>query len=565
MTKRKRKNLSYDDAEWMGTEFMTDAEARQVLHVSEDTITVYKANGRLPTAMAPNGKKMLLREGVMQYAGHYMVDSQKPYGKCTECGKPFERTRLTPGKSKDPNNFSYRDGNICPDCRRDQKRGDDVDVRRVTSPYVPHSGGQVEFHQSNARYRLLSCGQRWGKDRCSIMEFIRRFADMLSEDRSPDLVPKVHGFLVAPSFPLARQLWREVKEFFPKEWIDQIYEGDKIIQTKGGGVIELKSADDPDALVAVGLDIVQVTEAARIKNLDEVWSNLRARVNSPGRGPKGRGGLIIANSTPRGKGYWYDLVRTGTKGDDKYDPDFESFRHPTSDNPHYDKEEFEKARRTTPERIFRQEWLAEFIDEADSVFRNVDECATYEGDEEPEDGEVYTIAWDPAQSVDYSAVGVRNSRGETVHITRWTGVTWQGQLERVRDMSRKYNYALVRMDSTGLGKTLPEALDKMGVPVEPVVFSNSVKEDMVNHLAFLMEQKAISYPNHQALKQELKDFKYTISDKGTIRYAAPRGSHDDLVTMMMLAYKDFNLDSLEMTDAYMGVLMGVSQRRSLAH
>src|SRR5690606_3417606 len=249
------------------------------------------------------------------------------------------------------------------------------------------------------------------------------------------------GWIVGPNLGLTRQSWRELKEFFPEDWIVRIYEGDRVISTVNGGIIEVKSADDPNALVSAGLDIVLITEAARIKDLEDVWSFLYSRVQSPGRGPNGTGGLILANSTPRGKGYWYELVRMGRKNDPNYDPEFETFEFPTESNPYFLKSEIEKARRRLPDRIFRQEYLAEFLDDASSVFTNIDACMTLEGHIEPEPGESYVMAWDPARSADYSAVGVRDSKGRMVYRVRWTGKPWTLQIDNIVQLSRKWNFA----------------------------------------------------------------------------------------------------------------------------
>ena len=45
-------------------------------------------------------------------------------------------------------------------------------------------------------------------------------------------------------------------------------------------IIEVHSAYDPESLVAVGLDLVTITEAARIADLEDVWSNIEGRLNS---------------------------------------------------------------------------------------------------------------------------------------------------------------------------------------------------------------------------------------------------------------------------------------------
>jgi hypothetical protein len=543
-----------DDYALLMEKYINEKEAAAVLNLSVESVRAYKAGRtpRLPSEIAPNGQKMLLRAGVMAYGKTFYSDDQLPYATCADCGNSFERTKRTSGRAKDATQKFYRDGNLCVECRKAAKNGG-VRENAATSAYEPHSGGQQLVHDSLARFKILNCGAGWGKDRCLINDFIRKFADMMSEDRrETQLEPRVHGFLIAPSYKLAEQIWRELIAYFPSEWTEQVWEGSKTLRTKplddkgGYGLVEVRSADDPNALVSVGLDVVLVTEASRIPDLERVWTYLLGRVNRPMRGPGGKGGLIMANSTPTGiQHFWYKLYRLGNAGDEKYNKRYESFHFTSYDNPYLDKEELDAERLMVSDRRFRQERLAEFIAEADSVFIGAEECATYTGPSEADAGETYLVSWDIGQKVDNAAVGVRNSRGETVEVFHWTGVPYAAQLDRVIGVSRKYNYATVRFDATGVGQTMGAQLDKAGVNCDPIHWTNSLKAEMVENLAFLMEQKAIAYPHHEAMIGEFKEFKYTISDTNVTRYSAPRGSHDDLVSMMVMLYKDYNQSEME--------------------
>jgi len=435
-------------------------------------------------------------------------------------------------------------------------------VRQAILPYTPHEK-QVLIHQSPARFKLLAAGSRFGKDRCMVMEFIQRFAEMLSEDRGPELVPTVYGWFVAPTYKMASQIWREFQSYFPREWVVDYWKSDYMISTINGGLIEVRSADDPDALVGVGLDIVLITEAARIKNLEEVWANLETRLMSPGRGPGGRGGIALINSTPKGAHtQFHRMFRWGQKDDPLYDPNWESWQFASFENPYLtdkDADFFERIKKRYPERIYRQEILAEFLADGQSVFPTAEECATYDGPETPEPGETYVIGWDPARSIDYSGVAIRNSKGQVVKVEQWSGKSWTTQVDLIEYYAKLYNYAHIVVDRTGLGETLPEALIQRGLSVEAIYFSNQEKEKMVNHLAMLIEQKAISYPNDPVLLAELKDYGYSISPTGNIKYGnSTKGTHDDLCTALFLCMKSYNLP--EITIPWMGLLGGIKKR-----
>ena len=267
-------------------------------------------------------------------------------GICEKCGKAFDQVwREEYG--------NYTQFKMCGQCRMEKARG----VSKAIIPYAPHPGQQL-VHASPARFRLLAAGARWGKDRCMIMEFIDQFSKMLSEDRGDDMVPKVHGWIIAPTFTLARQTWRELKAYFPRSWIVNIWESDRMIETVNDGIIEVRSADDPNMLVGVGIDIVLITEAARIPKLDEVWANIETRLMSPGRGPGGQGGIGLINSTPRGRTWYYSMFKWGQKDDPDYDPDWESWQFPSFNNPYLSSKDvkyLERMRNRYPDRIYQQE------------------------------------------------------------------------------------------------------------------------------------------------------------------------------------------------------------------
>ena len=70
-------------------------------------------------------------------------------------------------------------------------------------------------------------------------------------------------------------------------------------------------------------------------------------------------------STPKGKGWFYDLWRRG-RGDD---PDYEAWNRPSWTNPLLDADVIEEERGRLPERIFLQEYGAEFGEIDDVVKR----------------------------------------------------------------------------------------------------------------------------------------------------------------------------------------------------
>ena len=111
-----------------------------------------------------------------------------------------------------------------------------------------------------------------------------------------------------------------------------------VLRNIGGGSSEVraKSADNPVSLLGEGLDWVIVDEAAQLRPM--IWqSYISQRLID-------RKGWALLISTPRGKGYLYDLFRRGQSGD----PDYRSWNWPSWSNPHLDREVIERERNRLP-------------------------------------------------------------------------------------------------------------------------------------------------------------------------------------------------------------------------
>ena len=119
---------------------------------------------------------------------------------------------------------------------------------------------------------------------------------------------------------------------------------------KNGSILEIKSAEDPEKLVAFGIDYFWVDEAAMIKR--RAWENLTTRWKAGGGKLKG-----WITTTPRGFNWVYQIfVDPATRWKDSY---FQIAR--SIDNPLFPKEDFERARRELPEQFFRERYLGEFV------------------------------------------------------------------------------------------------------------------------------------------------------------------------------------------------------------
>ena len=387
--------------------------------------------------------------------------------------------------------------------------------------YVPHER-QREVHESTAPRRVLACGVRWGKTLCAAMEALA--AALEPRDRS-------FGWVVAPTYDLADKVFRELVVLAAEHLRHRIValrESDRrlVLRNLGGGISEIrgKSADNPVSLLGEGLDFVIVDEAARMK--PAIWEgHLSQRLID-------RKGWALLISTPRGKGWFYEMFRRG-QGDDA---DHASWNLPSWTNPHLDRELIEAERDRLPERVFAQEYEGRFIEGAGQVFRNVRECATGSW-QDPVRGLDYCGGLDLAKVTDYTVLVIVNGDREVVHVDRFHRVDWGIQIERIHAATRRYNDANLLVDSTGVGEPVYEALCAAGCIVEPYPFTAKSKNALVTNLCQMLEQSEIVLPKPELWPvgiDELEAFEYTVTDAGNVKTGAPYGVQDDCVAAVAL-------------------------------
>ena len=386
-------------------------------------------------------------------------------------------------------------------------------VKQITIPYTPQ-GYQLEIHNHPARFRVVNIGRRGGKTELLINEKIR---DAVKN-------PGLH-WIVAPSYRQVKSIcWTRLKSLLKVD-PDWKYNEQELYaeHPKIGTRIELKGADNEDSLRGVGLKSVGLDECAMMK------SNVWPEIIRPMLADSGGGALFI--STPKGRNWFYDVYLKGTNDD----PLWHSWNYPTSINKYISPEEIDQAKADLSEMLFKQEFMAEFLDETTGVFKGIRQCTVGEL-KEPIKGRFYVMGVDLAKTYDFTVLTVMDSvTREVVAHTRVQNVSWREQKLMIQDLAFKYNNALCLIDSTGVGDPVVEDLMSSNISVEGYKFNETTKKQMVDNLAIAIERRLITFPQIDVLINELRDFEYKIGNTGKISYQAPDGKHDDCVVSLGLA------------------------------
>lgn len=211
----------------------------------------------------------------------------------------------------------------------------------INIKYQPHIN-QKKIHDDKHRYIVVVAGRRFGKS-----TFARNHC-ILNALYDPGLY-----WIINPTYRQGKQIhWHEIKKEIPRELISYKNEQELSIHLINGARIEIKGADNEDALRGVGLKGVIIDEAADQKS--RVWEEIIRPTLLDSQG------WAIFIGTPKGFNWFYQLYLKGQEGTEGYDPEWSSHRFTSYDNPFLKKNEIEKAKKQTDEDSFSQEYLAEF-------------------------------------------------------------------------------------------------------------------------------------------------------------------------------------------------------------
>lgn len=218
---------------------------------------------------------------------------------------------------------------------------------------APHAG-QQEIWRRALRFNVINCGRRFGKTKFGM--------DRLITGRMGALAGYPTAWF-APSYKYLADPWREVLEKL-KPVVVAKDKTERRIELRGGGVIDFWTLDDPDAGRSRKYGRIVVDEAAKCRYLQQAWEqSIRPTLSD-------YAGEADFLSTPKGRNYYATLFDYGTAGHHLHRRGWRAFRMPTSSNPFIRKSEIADARRDLPDLVFRQEFLAEFVDFGGSAIRS---------------------------------------------------------------------------------------------------------------------------------------------------------------------------------------------------
>jgi hypothetical protein len=391
---------------------------------------------------------------------------------------------------------------------------------------------QAEFVHDKARFVVAACGSKTGKT-FGLVEWLALKAWNNYQSMN---------WWTAPTYRQSQIAFDLMGKMLPRERIrasktDRRYE---LLRTNGDvhSVIEFRSADNPESLRGEGVNNCVIDEAG-YWNYDSYVSVMTTLTRT-------RGNLRII-STPKGRNWFYDVWMKGWHENPdlrKANPEYSSYRLPTSCNPHIPRESLIEFQRSMPHDVYRQEILAEFLEDGAGVFRNI--AAAFEDcwQARPIPGQQYVLGIDWAKHEDYTVFSLAHrATKKIVHVQRLQGVDWNINIRNAIQLARGWNNALIIMDSTGVGDVPFDQIRGSYASVMGYSIStNASKMALIQKMQFAFERGEIKMPSKtdpsslaKVIRREIELYGYEISTSGKLLYSAPDGQHDDYVISAALA------------------------------
>lgn len=375
---------------------------------------------------------------------------------------------------------------------------------------------QQQIINEACRFNVLACGRRFGKTTLGIDLII---------DKALDGYP-VGWF--SPTYRMLNEVWKEIIEI-TKPLQTRVSKQEHRVELLTGGVIDCWSLDAADSVRGRKYARVILDEAAMVPDLSDSW---QAAIRPTLTDYVGSDAFFL--STPKGINFFYECY---TNGIDKTKEDWQSWQLPTAINPFISTNEIQLAKQELPENIFKQEYLAEFLQKDGAVFRNISACLR--ADSTTHNGHYLVAGVDWGQKNDFTCISVIcQTCKQEVELDRFNKIEWAFQRARLKAIIERYNVQSILVESNSIGSPNLEALQREGYPVRGFETTANSKAPLIQSLALCLERNECYFLPDKVAEMELVSYESRVNlSTGRISYSAPAGGHDDTVMARALAYE----------------------------
>ena len=377
--------------------------------------------------------------------------------------------------------------------------------------YKPHAK-QADFINSTAKRKVIVAGRRGGKT---------TGAAMLAAKMA------LSGRRVLEAAPVADQtnaFWENIKRMFREPIAGGLIrknDTDRLLELPTGGRIRCKTAHDADTLRGDNADLLILDEYSFMK--PDAWDKVGAPMLLDNDGD------AVFIFTPNRKNHAFAMYNRAVTDDTGR---WGAWHFTSQDNPHLSKDALAEISADLTDEAYRQEILAQFLDNEGAVFRNINACMNAKPTTtEAHKGHSIVMGVDWGKQNDFTAisVGCLNCKCE-VDKDRFNQIDYVFQRGRLQVLADKWKPGIILAESNSIGEPIIEELLRSGLPVNGFETTASSKPPLIENLALTFEREEWQFLPDPIWQAELESYERKVSAvTGRSQYSAPEGMHDDTV------------------------------------
>lgn len=368
------------------------------------------------------------------------------------------------------------------------------------------------------RYNVVNCGRRFGKD-------------VLAQDRAVRFAvyERAPVAWLAPSYRMLADNYRMLASTLAPIVTRKL--NNERLDLLTGGFIDFWSLEQPDRIRGREYRHVILNEAAMVSGLIDTWNMIiyPTLINR-------RGGADFY-STPRGLNGFYSLWVQAEVLES-----WQRFHYSSYDNPYIPRDELDMLAGVLPERVIKQEIMAEFLSDG-GYFQGIDRaCVVVEPDTPDNHAGHYIFGGlDWAITDDWTVLTLAcRDCNRVVDWDRFNQIDFTYQRERVMSMCERWKVAGLLPERNSIGQPnielMRERVNIMAGPDGAPGFMTTAlsKPQLIQALASALEHDGFKAPADYA--DELLSYEVELSASGSPRFSAPTGQHDDRVMSLALCW-----------------------------
>jgi len=337
----------------------------------------------------------------------------------------------------------------------------------------------------------------------------------------------IHGHRILYAAPTQEQTnayWRAIKQYFSEATISRhVYknETERVLQC-GNGFLRAKTAWNADTLRGDYADLLFLDEFSLMDR--SAWDAVGAPMLLDNDGD------AVFIFTPKRRNHAYQIYQQALQDDSGR---WSAWHFTSYDNPYLPRKALDEIIKDMTEPNYRQEILAEFLEDEGAVFRNITAClhAPAESDPEQHRGHYIVAGVDWAKQLDYTAisVGCQDCHLELAR-DRFNQIDYHFQRERLKALADKWHIQDILVERNSIGEPNLEELIRDGLPARGFETTASSKPPLIENLALALDKAEWQFQSDIIWTSELESYERRINPAtGRSTYSAPEGLHDDTV------------------------------------